>query len=404
MALNGRPRAVELSGSGRSSSKPEAAWMTDEAAIFRDTVRKFIEKELVPNQERWAAQGRPDADVWHKAGDMGLLAPEVPEAYGGSGGTFAHEAVIIEELGRAAINFGFGNHSIVARYILAYGNEEQKRSWLPRMARGELVGAIAMTEPDCGSDLKAIKTTAAREGEHYVINGAKTFITNGSSANFICLAVRTDGQTSGLPSAGMKGLSLLIFETTDLSGYATGNPFHKVGRHAVDVCNLFFDRARVPASSLLGPGEGRGFLQMMEQLTYERLAVGLSALAAIERAIELTTRYVKDRKAFERPLLDFQNTRFKLAECKTAAHIGRVFIDDCIQKFIDGRLNAVIAAMAKYWLTESQCRIVDECLQLHGGYGYVQESAIARMWVDGRVQRIYAGSNEIMKEVVGSSL
>ncbi len=360
--------------------------MTDDARAFRKKVRQFIENELAPHQ-----------DVWPKAGSMGVLLPEVPQEYGGSGGTFAHEAVIVEELARAAINFGLGNHSIVAKYILAYGSEEQKHRWLPRMISGELVGAIAMTEPDCGSDLKAIKTTARKEGDHYVIDGAKTFITNAFNASLICLAVRTDPKASGL-----KALSLLVLETTDLPGYRVGRPLNKIGRHAVDVCELFFEGVGVPARNLLGAGEGRGLLQMMEQLSYERLSIGLSAIAAAECAVEATIRHVKERKELAQP--DSQNTRFRLAECKTEAYVGRVFIDSCIQQFIAGRLNAVTAAMAKYWLTDSQGRIIDECLQLHGGHGYVDEYPIARMWADGRVQRIYAGSNEVMKEVVGSSL
>ena len=243
--------------------------MTDEARAFREKVRQFIQNELAPHQDRWSKQGHPDADVWPKAGSMGVLLPEVPQEYGGSGGTFAHEAVIVEELARAAINFGFGNHSIVAKYILAYGSEEQKHRWLPRMIAGELVGAIAMTEPDCGSDLKAIKTTARKEGDHYVIDGAKTFITNAFNASLICVAVRTDPKVSGL-----KALSLLILETTDLPGYRVGRPLNKIGRHAVDVCELFFEGVRVPAGNLLGAGEGRGLLQMMEQLSYERLSIG----------------------------------------------------------------------------------------------------------------------------------
>jgi acyl-CoA dehydrogenase len=362
-------------------------------------VREFIETELAPHQGRWRNDGRPDADVWLKAGNSGLLLPDVPKEYGGGGGSFAHEAVIVEELARAAIHFGFGNHSIVARYILAYGSEEQKQRFLPRMVSGALVGAIAMTEPDCGSDLKAIKTMARKEGDRYVIDGSKTFITNAFNANLICLAVRTDPKSSGL-----KALSLLLLETKDLPGYRVGRPLKKIGRHAVDVCELFFEGVRVPAGNLLGPGEGRGLLQMMEQLSYERLTIGLSAIAAAECAVEATTRYAKQRKAPDKPLLDSQNTRFKLAECKTEAYVGRVFIDSCIQQFIAGRLSAVTAAMAKYWLTDSQHRIIDECLQLHGGDGYVEEFPIARMWADGRVQRIYAGSNEVMKEVVGASL
>jgi acyl-CoA dehydrogenase len=323
----------------------------------------------------------------------------VPEEYGGSGGTFAHEAVVIEELARAGIHVGFSVQNIVAHYILAYGSEEQKRRWLPRMASGDLVGAIGMTEPDAGSDLQAIKTLARREGDQYVISGSKTFITNGSQASLLCLAVRTDPK-----AVGMRALSLVVLETADLAGYQVGRPLHKMGRHAQDVCELFFDDVRVPVANLLGPGEGRGLLQLMDQLGHERLSIGLSAVAAAETAVEITTHYVKERKAFGKPLIDLQNTRFKLAECKTEAHIGRIFVDNCIQQFIAGKLDPVTAAMAKYWLTDRQFHIIDECVQLHGGYGYMQECPIGRMWADSRVQRIYGGSNEVMKELVGKSL
>lgn len=373
--------------------------MTDETRMFQTTVRHFIETDLAPHQARWAEQCRPDADAWLKAGKAGLLLPDVPENYGGCGGSFAHEAIVIQELARANIHVGFSVQSIVAHYILAYGSEEQKRRWLPCMARGDLVGAIAMTEPDAGSDLQAIKTIARREGDHYVIRGSKTFITNGSQASLLCLAVRTDPK-----ALGPRALSLVVLETRDLPGYEVGRPLRKIGRHTQDVCELFFDDVRVPAANLLGAGEGRGLFQLMDQLCYERLSIGLSAVAAAEAAVEMTTRYVKERQAFGKPLLELQNTRFKLAECKTEAHIGRIFVDNCIQRFISGNLDAVTAAMAKYWLTERQFHIIDECVQLHGGYGYMQECPIGRMWADSRVQRIYGGSNEIMKELVGRSL
>jgi acyl-CoA dehydrogenase len=382
-----------------TSASYESPWMTDETRVFQKMASKFIERQFAPHQTRWAEQGRPDAEAWIEAGKMGLLLPDVPEEYGGGGGTFAHEAVVVEELARNSLHIGFGIQSIVAHYILAYGSQEQRRRWLPRMASGELVGAIGMTEPDSGSDLQAIKTMARKEGDHYVIDGSKTFITNGCQASLICLAVRTDPK-----ALGPKALSLLVLETGDMPGYRVGRSLHKIGRHAQDTCELFFDGVRVPAGNLLGQGEGRGLFQMMDQLPYERLSIGLSAVVAAECAVEITTRYVKERKAYGKPLLDLQNTRFKLAECKTEAHIGRIFIDNCIQQFVAGRLDPVTAAMAKYWLTDCQCRIIDECVQLHGGYGYIHEYPIARMWADSRVQRIYAGSNEIMKEIVGRSL
>ena len=374
-------------------------WMSDDVTMFRTTVRQFLQKEFVPVQERWREQHGSDAAAWTAAGRAGMLLPDVPEEYGGGGGTFAHEAVVLEELALAGVHFGSVIQSVVAHYILAYASEEQKRAWLPRMARGELVGAIAMTEPGAGSDLQGITTTARRAADHYVINGSKTFITNGSQASLVCLAVKTDPK-----AAVMKGISLVAVETNGLAGYRIGPALEKVGMHAQNSCELFFDDVQVPLANLLGPAEGKGFSQMMDRLVYERLGVAVSAVAVAERAVAVTRRYVKERSAFGKPLIDFQNTRFKLAECQTAAHVGRVFVDSCIERFLAGDLDEVTAAMAKYWLTDSECRIVDECLQLHGGYGYMTEYPIARMWTDSRVQRIYAGSNEIMKEVIACAL
>jgi len=373
--------------------------MTDDVRLFRKTVRQFIEEAFVPHQDRWREQQRPDAEAWTAAGRAGILLTDVPEEYEGSGGSFAHEAIVLEELVHAGVQFGSSIQSIVGHYVLAYGSEQQKRSWLPRMARGELVGAIAMSEPAAGSDLQGIQTTARRDGDHYVINGSKTFITNGGHASLVCLAAKTDPRVTGL-----KGISLIMVETKDLPGYRVGRSLEKVGMHAQDTCELFFDDVRVPAANLLGPAEGKGFSQMMDRLTYERLTVGVTAVAMAEHAVAVTTTYVKQRTAFGKPLIDFQNTRFKLAECKTAAQVGRVFLDNCMVRFMADGLDDVTAAMAKYWLTDWQCRIVDECLQLHGGYGYMTEYPIARMWTDSRVQRIYAGTNEIMKELIACSL
>ena len=328
-----------------------------------------------------------------------MLLPDLPANYGGGGGTYAHQAVVLEELAQAGIHFGCSVQGVVAQYLRAYGSEEQKQKWLPPMARGELVASIAMTEPGAGSDLLGIRTSARRDGGVYVINGSKTFITNGQHAALVCLAART-----GQGSAGSRGFSLIMVETGDLGGYRVGKPLEKVGMHGQDTCELFFDDVRVPGGNLLGAAEGNGFAQMMEQLPYERLSIGVLAVAAAERAVAITTRHVRDRAAFGKPLMDLQNTRFKLAECKTQAHIGRVFMDDCIERFIAGSLDEASTAMAKYWLTECQCRVIDECVQLHGGYGYMTEYPIARMWADSRVQRIYGGTNEVMKELIACSL
>ncbi|MBX9600278.1 MAG: acyl-CoA dehydrogenase family protein [Bryobacteraceae bacterium] len=384
--------------SNRQPLPYKSPWMNEELEMFRKQVRRFVQEEFVPHEARWRQQHRVDADAWTKAGATGILLTDVPEEYGGGGGAFAHECVVMEELARSGVHFGQGVHSIVAHYILDYGSEEQKKSWLPRMAKGELVGAIAMSEPIAGSDLQNIKTTARRDGDHYVINGSKTFITNGWHASLVCLAVKTD------VSAGGKGISLVCVETKNLKGYRVGRTLEKVGMHGQDTCELFFDDIPVPASNLLGPAEGKGFYQMMEQLPYERLTVGVGAVAVTEQAVAITTKYCKERMAFGKPLLEFQNTRFKLAECKTEAHIMRVFLDNCIERLMTGDLDTTTAAMSKYWLTDRQCAIIDECVQLHGGYGYMAEYPIARMWTDSRVQRIYAGTNEIMKELIARSL
>jgi len=380
-------------------SLAEAPRTTDALRAFRATIRAFVQTEFVPHQDRWREQRFPDPDAWTKAGAVGMLLSDVPAEYGGGGGTFVHETVVVEELTRAGVPLHSFIHDNVAHYILAYGSEAQKRNWLPRMARGELVGAIAMSEPAAGSDLQGIRTTARRDGDHYVISGSKMFITNGWHAGLVCLAVKTDPKATG-----PKAISLIMVETRDLPGYRVGRPLEKIGLHAQDICELFFDNVRVPAANLLGSAEGRGTLQIMEKMSYERLAIGVAAVATAEQAVALTTKYVKERMAFGQPLIDFQNTRFRLAECKTDAHIARVFLDNCVTRFVAGQLDAFTSAMAKYWLTDCECRLVDECLQLHGGYGYLAEYPIARMWTDSRVHRIYAGTNEILKELIASSL
>jgi len=378
----------------------KSPWMNDELRILQDAVRQFYAAEFAPHYERWCEQGVVDREAWIKAGGMGILLPSIPEEYGGSGGTFAHDLVIQEELYRQGITgFNVNVHGcILAHYILSYGTEEQKNKWLPKMATGEMIGAIAMTEPGAGSDLGNITTSAKREGDHYVINGSKTFITNGATADLVCVVVKT------APELKHKGISLVMVETDGLDGFSRGKPLKKIGQKASDTTELFFDNVRVPVSSLLGTEEGKGFAQLMGQLPRERMYIALRAIAFIERAIEETVQYVKDRKVFGKPLLEFQNTRFKLAERKTEAKIARVFFDYCVGEVLAGNLDTTTSAMAKWWMTQKQCEIVDECFQFFGGYGYMMEYPIAHMYADSRVQMIYGGANEIMKELIARSL
>ncbi len=376
------------------------AWMTEELDMLAEASARFFERELVPHYERWQKEGIIAREAWEKAGAAGLLCAAIPEEYGGAGGTFAHEAIIIDQIGKAGVDsFGIALHNaIVAPYILHYGSEEQKRKWLPRLASGELIGAIAMTEPGAGSDLQGVRTSAKRDGNQYTISGQKTFITNGQHANLIVVVTKTD------PSAGAKGTSLVVVETDEVEGFRRGRNLDKIGLKAQDTSELFFDDVRVPTANLLGGEEGEGFVQLMEQLPQERHLIALQAMAMIEAALEQTIAYVKERKAFGKAIIDFQNTQFKLAECKTEATVARVFCDHCTGLLIDGTLDPTTASMAKYWLTDLQCKIVDECLQLHGGYGYMNEYPIARMYQDARVQRIYGGTNEIMKLLIARSL
>jgi acyl-CoA dehydrogenase len=375
-------------------------YMTEDLRIFADGAEKFLEREAVPNSERYIAQHGVDRELWNKAGAAGLLCASMPEEYGGAGGSFAHEAVIIDKLGRLGLD-GWGvvlHNAIVAPYILHYGSEEQKKRWLPRLASGELVGAIAMTEPGTGSDLQNVKTSARRDGNQYRINGSKTFITNGGTANFIIVVSKTD------PTKGSRGISLVCVETDEVEGFRRGRVLDKIGQKANDTAELFFDDVRIPTANLIGTDEGAGFVQLMQQLPQERLIIALQALAVIERALAVTGDYVKERKAFGKPILEFQNTQFKLAECKTEATVAKVFCQYCMEQHLAGKLDATTASMAKLHLTEIQCKIVDECLQLHGGYGYMNEYPIARMYTDSRVQKIYGGTNEIMKLLIARSL
>ncbi|MEZ0577635.1 acyl-CoA dehydrogenase family protein [Nocardioides sp. MH1] len=374
-------------------------WMNQDLDDFRDLARTFCEKEIKPNVESYIANKQVDRDLWRRAGELGLLCLSIPEEYGGGGGTFAHEAILIEEQARVGdSSWGASLHNgIVAHYLLAYGTEEQKLEWLPKMASGEVVGAIAMTEPGTGSDLQNVKTKAIREGDEYVVNGSKTFITNGAQADMVVTVAKTN------PEEAASGISLIIVPC-DAPGFSRGRVLDKIGMKGQDTSELNFSDVRVPVTNLLGSEEGQGFIQLMQQLPQERLIVAVSNVAAMELIFDETLRYVHDRHAFNRPIWGFQNTKFKMAEVATEARVARSFVDECIELHLDGQLDIPTVAMAKLWCSERAQKVADICLQLHGGYGYMNEYPIARAWADLRVSQIYAGTSEIMKEIIARSL
>lgn len=377
----------------------QAHMYTEEHRMFRDAFRQFVQREAVPYQEQWDTAGIVDRSIWHKAGAGGFLCMDVPEEYGGMGARdFRFNTIVSEEMIRAGVvGPGFSVHTdIIVPYIATYGTAAQKQRWLPKLVSGEWVAAVGMTEPGTGSDLQNVQTTAVRQGDHYLLNGQKTFITNGILSDLVVVVART------APDPGYQGISLLVVER-GMEGFERGRNLDKVGLKAQDTAELFFRDVKVPVDNLLGQ-EGMGFVYLMQQLPQERLIIGIQGIATAEAALDLTINYCKERTAFGRPIGKFQNSRFKLAEMKTEVTIGRVFADHCINLLNAGELTAETASMAKYWLTDLQCRVVDECVQLHGGYGYMLEYPIARAYIDSRASRIYGGTNEIMKEIIGRAM
>jgi acyl-CoA dehydrogenase len=379
---------------------PRPAWMSEDLVLLDEQAQRFMQAEFVPHIDQWHDEHMYPREVWTKAGQAGLLCASMPEEYGGAGGSFAHEAVINRQYSLAGFDaFGAPLHSgIVAPYILNYGTEEQKQRWLPKLATGELVGAIAMSEPGTGSDLQGVRTTAVKKGNRYLLNGSKIFITNGQHANLIIVVAKTD------PKERAKGISLMVVETDDAPGFRRGRKLKKLGMDSADTSELFFEDVSLPTENLLGTEEGQGFAQLMNELPQERLIVTVHAAAMMERALALTIDYVKQREAFGKKIIEFQNTQFELAECKTEATIARVFTDHCIERHLKGELDTATASMAKSWTTDTLNRVVDRCLQLFGGYGYMDEYPISRLYRDARVMRIYAGTNEIMKLLIARSL
>jgi acyl-CoA dehydrogenase len=375
------------------------SWADAEIDALHDLATKFFQTEALPHEERYVEQKHVDRDLWRKAGELGLLCAAVPEQYGGGGGTHAHDFAIYDAQFRVgATSLGLAAHSgLAAPYLVAYGSEEQKRRWLPGLASGELVGAMAMTEPGGGSDLKAVRTSARRDGDSYVINGSKTFISNGAMADLIIVVTTTN------PAAGAKGISLIIIETGAVSGFKVGRILDKIGMRGQDTAELFFDDVRVPADNLLG-AEGGGFSYLMKQLIHERLMVAVFSAASTDAAVDETVEYTKQRTIFGAPLFDMQNTRFELAECKTLAEVSRTFVDRCVERHLADDLDPASASMAKAFSTEVEGKVMDRCLQLFGGYGYMTEYSIARRYASARISRIYAGANEVMNELIARSL
>jgi len=369
-----------------------------EHELFRSSVRRFMEEELAPHHEEWEDKGEVPRWAWKRAGELGFLCAAIPEDSGGVGADRRYSIILMEEQARLNLTgLGFALHSdIVAPYIDHYGTPEQKKRWLPAMTAGDLIAGIAMTEPGGGSDLKALRTMAVRDGDDYVITGQKTFITNGQTGDLFLVACRTDRD------AGAKGISLIVVEA-DRPGFARGRRLKKMGTKAQDTSELFFEEVRVPASNLIGE-EGQGFVYMMRELAWERMHVGIQAVTCCEAALEWTIDYTRNRRAFGKPVIEFQNSRFTLAEMKTEVQVGRVFLDRCLELVLDNKLDATTAAMVKLWTSEMQGKVLDALLQLHGGYGFMWEYPITRAYADARVQRIYAGTNEIMKELIGRSL
>jgi acyl-CoA dehydrogenase len=375
------------------------SWMDADLALYRDTVERFVATEMLPEDEAARKRGHVGHALWRRAGELRVLCADIPERYGGGGGDFRHEALLYEAMSRRGLTgMSPSVHSIVAHYFLNHGTEEQKQRYLPRMARGELVGAIAMTEPGTGSDLQGIRTRAERRGDAYVINGSKTFITNGYLAGVVLVVAKTD------PAQRARGTSILIVESNEAKGFAVGRVLDKIGLKAQDTSELFFDNVTVPSANLLGGDEGKGFYQLMADLPYERTMIGVIGVAAMVGSYQATLDYVRQRNAFGQPVAEFQNTKFKLAEIATTIKVARTFVDRCVMDLVAGTLDTATASMLKLWISEQQGKVIDECVQLHGGYGYMNEYLIARMYTDARIQRIYGGTSEIMKEVIARAL